>query len=406
MGFGKTQGAITMMNENVNERYVFITPYLDEVERIKKSCAARRFVSPEHKGAGKLNNLHDLLGKGQNIASTHALFSTYTPYTAELIHNGEYTLILDEVFCVAEPLKIKPVDFDILLTSGKIALDGDGEHVVWLDDEYDGTKFQDIMQKAKSGTLILYQDMLLFWTFPIDIFRAFKEVIILTYMFDSQIQRYYFDVNGVETEYIGTRMVDGLYRFCPVDEMEPKIRNLRNLIEVVEDQKMNRIGDFDFSLSSSWYERESKKKSKPLFATMKNNLYNFFRNKCNAKSSDVLWTTFKEHRSALSGKGYTLGFLSCNVRATNEYRNRNALAYCVNIFFHPILKRYFTEHGCNVQEDEYALSEMIQWIWRSAIRDGKPITAYVPSKRMRRLLCDWIELVNTNDSVEEGGESI
>ena len=32
----------------------------------------------------------------------------------------------------------------------------------------------------------------------------------------------------------------------------------------------------------------------------------------------------------LKGKGYTKGFLSCNVRATNAYRRRDCLAYCVN----------------------------------------------------------------------------
>ena len=39
---------------------------------------------------------------------------------------------------------------------------------------------------------------------------------------------------------------------------------------------------------------------------------------------------------------------------------------------------------------------MLQWIWRSAIRDGKPINAYIPSKRMRELLINWM-----NDFEEE-----
>jgi hypothetical protein len=33
---------------------------------------------------------------------------------------------------------------------------------------------------------------------------------------------------------------------------------------------------------------------------------------------------------------------------------------------------------------------MIQFIWRSAIRDGKPIHLFVPSERMRTLLKDWM----------------
>ena len=33
---------------------------------------------------------------------------------------------------------------------------------------------------------------------------------------------------------------------------------------------------------------------------------------------------------------------------------------------------------------------MIQWIWRSAIRDGKEVWVYVPSRRMRDLLRQWL----------------
>lgn len=43
----------------------------------------------------------------------------------------------------------------------------------------------------------------------------------------------------------------------------------------------------------------------------------------------------------------------------------------------------------------WALSEMIQWIWRSAIRDGEDIYIYIPSERMRNLLSDWIDEVSS-----------
>ena len=41
----------------------------------------------------------------------------------------------------------------------------------------------------------------------------------------------------------------------------------------------------------------------------------------------------------------------------------------------------------------FALQEMLQWIWRSAIRDGKPIDLYIPSERMRSLLVEWLDYV-------------
>lgn len=33
---------------------------------------------------------------------------------------------------------------------------------------------------------------------------------------------------------------------------------------------------------------------------------------------------------------------------------------------------------------------MVQFIWRSRIREGKEISLYIPSKRMRELLKEWL----------------
>ena len=34
---------------------------------------------------------------------------------------------------------------------------------------------------------------------------------------------------------------------------------------------------------------------------------------------------------------------------------------------------------------------MIQFIWRSAIRNGEPVNVFIPSKRMRILLQKWLK---------------
>ena len=65
--------------------------------------------------------------------------------------------------------------------------------------------------------------------------------------------------------------------------------------------------------------------------------------------------------------------------------------YIVNIFMNVSDKRFYQRNGIEVDEDAYALSVMVQWIWRSAIRDGDEIYLYIPSSRMRTLLLDWIE---------------
>ena len=66
------------------------------------------------------------------------------------------------------------------------------------------------------------------------------------------------------------------------------------------------------------------------------------------------------------------------------------MAYIANRYMDPVIKNFFVQHNIDVDEDGYALSEMLQFIWRSAIRQGKEIWIYIPSIRMRTLLIDWI----------------
>ena len=157
----------------------------------------------------------------------------------------------------------------------------------------------------------------------------------------------------------------------------------------MDDPKLNDVGEDDFSLSMSWFDKESSDTSR-----LKNNLYNFFRYMCGAEAADRMWSTYRDAKSKIQGKGYTNGFIPFNKKATNEYRNRTAVAYCVNLYMNVGQKLFYQNNGVEVDEDAYALSIMVQWIWRSAIRDGQKIVLYVPSKRMRGLLTTWMEEVS------------
>lgn len=141
---------------------------------------------------------------------------------------------------------------------------------------------------------------------------------------------------------------------------------------------------------------------------LKNNLSNFFRNIMKSRSSQNLWTTFckdddldgaVDWADLLAGNGYTKGFLACNAKGTNMYRHKTALAYMVNIFPNTVMQNFLHKMDVPLNQNMYALSELVQWIWRSAIRDGKEITIYIPSKRMRTLLIDWIEACKTGGTI-------
>ena len=104
-----------------------------------------------------------------------------------------------------------------------------------------------------------------------------------------------------------------------------------------------------------------------------------------------MWTTFKDFEKDIKDKNYnSKSFVPHNCRATNNYRERNNLVYLVNRFINPIYVNFFKEKGILLDEDMYATAELLQWIWRSSIRDGKNVNLYIPSVRMRSLLKKWL----------------
>lgn len=115
-----------------------------------------------------------LLSKRENIASTHALFETYNDETIELIRGGSYKLILDEVFQAVQTIKISPKDLQ-MLQRDMIEVDPD-YRVRWVKDDYEG-RFEDLRDMCMTGNVILYNNCLLLWKFPVEVFQAFDEVV-------------------------------------------------------------------------------------------------------------------------------------------------------------------------------------------------------------------------------------
>lgn len=397
-GAGKTQSCINMINNDIYNKYIFITPYLDEVERIKTSCAFRGFLSPERSPVNnysKLNDICSLLRKGENIASTHALFSTYTEEIKQLIQEQEYILILDEVIDLFQPVKMDGGDVQFLVRNNIAKKEND--EVIWGDEEYTGVLFSEVMRVAKSRNLIDYDGAFYFWALPIDVFKCFKEVYVLTYMFEYQMLKYFFDINGIKYNLIGTKRENGVYQFCPLGEMDRK-RELKAKIHINNSSRANEVGNSQYALSSGWFDREVKREGQPSLTGLKNSLKNTFRH-YNARSDDVMWTTLNKYKNYLKGKGYTKGFITFNKRATNSFAGKHYLAYCLNVYMMPWMKNYLLRMGAKeVNQDMYALSVLIQWIFRSAIRKGEDVWIYIPSKRMRYMLTKWL------DNLEEGND--
>lgn len=405
MGSGKSSAAITYMNEHPQEKFIYITPYLEEAVRIRESCPALDFKEPSDRipefEFKKYKHTVSLIAAGKNITSTHNMFLRYSDDMIDMIKEQGYTLIIDEAVEVLRPSSLVESDMKLIEQAGWITKE-DGIITLSPSFDYDNGKFSEVVAVARGNRLIDmpsygYGSYYYYWIFSKDILTAFKDVYILSYLFESQTMKYYFDIVNLPYEKVGIkRDEDGGYHFSDTMSYIPEYtKELSSKIHIFDNKKLNAIGNNKHALSHTWFGRV--KSNSENGETLRKNVYNFFRNYNKDKPvNNRLWAAYKNGEKFIRGKGFYYSNLAFNAKATNNYRDRDVLAYCVNVFMQPNEKLYLLAKGVDVREDEYALSVMIQWIWRSAIREGKEIWIYIPSKRMRTLLQNWIEEVEQN----------
>ena len=406
MGLGKTSAAIQYMRDHPEKRYLFITPFIDETERIRNACPELRFWTPSNR-IGKYDfrksvHLKSLVDDGCNIAMTHALFVSSDVETVQRIAEQKYVVFIDEVIDVFTPLEISNSDIDILLGSGWLVGGGTGEDTDYeyfeeaADKRYQGGKFAELFNLAKSRRLVNIRDchsqrQFYFWSLHKELFELSDETYILTYMFDGMPMKALLDINGIEYQFIGVRCEDGVYHFT--DQPEPDAApELISKIHICDSEKLNAIGDHKNALSVSWTKDAITHPSDGRIDRLRRNLNTFFRNYApkGVKNSGRLWCTFKDAMGAVRDRGFYHCQLPWTSRATNNYQDRSVLAYCVNIFLNPNIQNYFDANDVSIDPDRYALANMLQWLWRGCIRRGQEMWVYIPSKRMRDLLKDWL----------------
>lgn len=433
-GAGKTSWAISDMESNPEQAYIYVTPFLDEIERIIHSCKNHQFRQPQNFNESKIENFNSLLAEQADIAVTHSTFLNATPETISLIQQGSYILIIDEALdTVTEFNKLHLVENDItqrinkdnvrMLIDGHFISIGDNGLVKWIGAHYADSKFSAVENLAKLKRLYWVNDCLMVCVFPPEIFEAFTEVYILTYIFKAYPIFPYFQIFGIKYNQLTVTKCGDDY--CLADynsSFDLQFRQLcKNNISICDKRELNNYGRG--TLTKSWYTKADDAK----IAALKNHITYYFRRIAKARASDlvgpqdkqqtpIMWSAFESAESKVQGAGYTVGrrltnadkaalspaeyddleqrlkcFVPCNARASNSYRPRWALAYLLNLYYNTMVSSFFRNSKATFDDDLFAVANLLQWLCRSRIRDGEPITLYLPSKRMRDLYNRWLQ---------------
>lgn len=382
-GYGKTTNAINSFLPE--EKYIYVTPFLDEVERLINNTRIS-FVQPV---GNKLEAIQRLMAYGQNIATTHASFTNLSIVDNELIN--EYHLVIDEAIEVVSEywesgLAIKTG----LVNNGYVGVEEDGR--LFVTDKWEvernalgATVNNRIYHDIKSGCLYLVNNSIVVWQLPPSLLLKAKSVTILTYMFNASLLSLWLEKYGMKVEH---KVVDDT-------EFRAKAKSLLTIESISSLEKVN----FSFTGQKNFKKDDNRVafalgnlKKRHLKGVDVENIYitcakdNWFSETTDAKGEVKLRANKVFSRGSAMGKA---NWVANNARATNEYAHCTHAIYLYDKHVNQNLPIFLgREKGFN---DAYALSELIQWLWRGCIRKGEPMTVFIPSKRMRSLLLKWLE---------------
>lgn len=400
-GAGKTTYIFDHMRNNSNKKWIFVSPYLNEVGgddgggRIQSELPELRFFSPKS-NPSKSESFLRLVKRGNNIAITHKLFIGFTLEVAKAIREQGYHLIIDETIDLVNFYDdVLGADVKILIKAN-LLLVGDNGMLEWNYKEYPEYNGRDrkIKDLCDVGSLWLYGEDVIIQRVPPACIQACESVTILTYMFEGSLMHSWLHLNGIPYSKIYPD------KLRTSKELKESIRDRLNIIEpskTILDIQVDSQGlPIDSCFSLSWYNNskaitlESVKKSVEL--TLKKNML----------KGGVFWTTFVDYQSIMSGVGYSRSrrvpwmdtprspFLSKNTRASNEYRDCVSCLYMVNVYPNTSIEHHLKQFGIIVDRDKYALSEMVQFLFRGSVRMGEDMDILVLSNRMRTLLEEWL----------------
>lgn len=396
MGSGKTTKILEWIDNNPNEKFLFVSPLLSEVEeggRVTSSVNSVTFECPsvsEHET--KSDHLLKLLENGVNIACTHSLYLAVKDEHLNLIEKMGYILIIDEEVNVVDVIDgYSRDDYKWLYENKKIEVSDTDGMISWVcktdvgeDNKY--FKFKNLCDYQ--ALYVTKRDSCMMVThLPIKLMTSAKRVVVLTYMFEGNMLHKFLQLKGVET----VRFDEVVLNEVNGDE----IRDLVNLLPL--DKKVSQL-----SLSSTWYEDANEEQLK----TVSRYISNIARKYCD-DFTDLMYTLPKKrhlsnrgnvnivkpikfYRKKIEGE-WSYNWIPVQMRATNDYKHKSVAIHCQNRFPLVAVSSYLSDYNCAIDVKVFALSEMVQWIWRSRIREGKPITLAIANKRMYNLFKSWLE---------------
>lgn len=392
-GTGKSTAIFKWMTERKEEKYIYVSPLLSEVtERVQKEVPNLNFKSPE--GYSKSVDLLKLLEDGENISCTHALFLKMGETHWQSVKGQGYIVILDEEIAVIEKFNEgKKGDLPLLISLGECSIEGPYSKVILKGnaEKFKASSLNGVVEAAHQG--ILYtsksgnQRDFLVTQVPVDLLIAAKRVVVLTYMFEGSMLHKFLELHNVKSE---------KFQIPLFKTNQDVLSDLHKRINFKTTRAIDAISRF--RLSATFYEGATRQQLDRIGDALRS----VTRNVPDDKLLVTLPKTNAEKGSKYVGnskmRAVSNSWLWAGTRATNDHADKNVIVHLYNRYPNANVKAYFQSHGYPIDDDHFALSELLQFIFRSSLRKGESVDLYIASPRMKKLLIDWLNQAETDQS--------
>lgn len=407
MGSNKTNNIIKWMSENSQERYIYVVPNLTELEDTeehKSRILSIGFETPDTEHfKTKTDSFKSLLKSGKNVACTHMLYKLLDDECLKLIKNKSYIVVIDEeVSLISTYESASTSDLVSLLNDGKVSISEDDGMVVWIASDtvtepYEDTRhkhhkfFKNIKNNSIYTTRCVkengrYTNVFMVSQLTKDLIDCAKRIIIITYLFRGSVLESFIKLKGFKIK-----------KFEDIGIVEADLNEVVSRITLLPlDKKLMK-----YKQNSTWWKDATQEQVR--------DISNYIRKVCEKSvltADGVMWTCPSDRVRSISKnskikyfvnpKGFTkisdkeTCWIGCSVRATNMYAHKKLAIHCFNRYPHVSIMAYLTDYGVKPDEDIFAASEMLQWIFRSNVRVPMgEVTLAITSKRMYDLYLKW-----------------
>lgn len=406
MGTGKTRDLLKGFDPET--RYLVVHEYLEQCQDVIDNPAGVHFEQPQaSKGLTKGEHLEQLIRKGKNIVTTHALY----PSLVELAKDGwlrDYVIIIDETLDPVKcPKSPKKGTWEALVRDGYAAVDKHGKVIPsakWYERQKDVSDVltPKLLADAMAGLLYVTENRHMFIVpIPVELLTAGNSVTVMTFMSEGSVLSTFLD--RLEVPYVINRDI----------QQEAKLR--REIRRWVKLKDIPALSDVSLSYTGQTTSqgrhrytskvatalqniRQRQIQSVPLSSVIvgcaKDNWYRKLRSDHDETRPDGF---------SKNSRMFGANWVAPGIRGKNDYRHCSVVISLYDYHLNAGVLEWLNREDDRKFKERYAVSELLQFVYRSRIRcrsavDDPSITLYLPCGRMRRLFLQW---VNSDAKPEE-----